>query len=241
MKKLLALCLLSSQVFGIYGFGSGYGTGLTDRYDSPAFTPTAALTMCVRFNRPSAACATASCWAFGSAAVVADAINSALLMRNTDNTIRFFRRYSTTSGEWKTTTTITAGVDTHVCATYDSTGGTSVDPTFYWNGAVDTTVDVTAPVGTVALTEVTLRIGNNESSSPSRPWGGYVGDVAWWNRVLSAGEIAYVYQTEAACVPHGLESSVPLIRELIDVMLGPLTSKGTPVIQSPHFRVSQCE
>ena len=100
---------------------------------------------------------------------------------------RAFRGDGATSDEAATTTTLLPNTWYHVFATHDSTG-----LRIYLNGKLEGS-DTTLLSTTVDASGSPLVIGV-EDTTPAFPWQGTLDDVRIYNRALSAGEIARMYQ-----------------------------------------------
>ena len=110
------------------------------------------------------------------------------------NKLAVYRDFSTTDGFWLSTTALTLGVWQHIAVTYDSSSASN-DPIFYINGsAVGTTEVGTAPAGTaVSDAAQSLTIGNNPTAA--RTFNGSIDEVRLYSRILSATEIAALYNS----------------------------------------------
>lgn len=109
-----------------------------------------------------------------------------------DGEIRLFYGFTTTAGYWRCASGAIS-VDTwhHVAMTYDA-DATTVDPTFYVDGAVSTTTEITTPVGTRhSDAATTAHIGDR--SATSQPMDGEIEDVRWWSgEILTLEPIAFL-------------------------------------------------
>lgn len=116
-------------------------------------------------------------------------------------------RWNTTPGQWHWILP-TLNTWEHFLVTYD-TGSTSNNPVAYKNGVSTTVTKDTTPAGTLATTTTAdLVIGNDPAGIR-----GYVGrhmHVAYWNRILSAGEAMAVYCVGPRVCPQGRVACLPL-------------------------------
>lgn len=115
----------------------------------------------------------------------------AILLLRTTNAFRFAAGRSTQFGEWAAPTdSIVLGVWQSVAATYDISVATN-DPLLYVNGVSQTVTEITTPSGTAPTEPRTLYVGDRPISA--RAFDGKIGEVAVWNRILTAAEIAAVH------------------------------------------------
>lgn len=108
--------------------------------------------------------------------------------------LAFTALWSTADGAWRTTSDqFTAGNLYQAAVTYDG-GSTSNDPVIYINGASVAVTEITAPTGTYQVGSVSdLYIG-----TPLTPPNSNILSLCYYNRILSAVEIAEAYATRKA-------------------------------------------
>ena len=94
--------------------------------------------------------------------------------------------FGTSQVSTTTTTTLTAGVWSHICATYD---GSNVK--IYLNGALDTSASAT---GTLDNDDVSFSIGAREAGL-DRFFGGLINEVAIWDEALDADAVTALYNS----------------------------------------------
>lgn len=105
---------------------------------------------------------------------------------------RFYQKWSTTSGDWKTTNalSLSTGVWCHILTTYAGTA-TGNDPTFYLNGASQAITETTGPAGSrVSDAANSMDIGGIGNVINAVYMNGQVEDFRVFNRILSAAEIS---------------------------------------------------
>ncbi len=113
--------------------------------------------------------------------------------------ISFYRTFSTTAGWWFGTTTIPYNQWSHVCVTYNNSSVAN-DPVFYVNGALTTTYENQAPVGT-ASSEATgdMYIGAyNNTGTPGELFDGVIDEARVYNRIITASEVKSLYDAGSA-------------------------------------------
>ena len=112
------------------------------------------------------------------------------------------RAWSTTDGSWRTNTEpLTVGQWHHVAITYSYNDAPGTDPVFYVDGvALGSITEITTPAGSFATpaSDIPVLIGRRDNSS-SGEWKGDLDDVRLYDRVLSASEIADLYNTGRVC------------------------------------------
>lgn len=134
------------------------------------------------------------------------------------NAVAFNSVRSTTNGIWDSpTSSISQNVWYHVVVTYDSSS-TSNAPRIYINGVLRAVTTVAAPVGTQTSNAGTAYIGN--TSATDRSWQGQIDELRYYNRVLSAEEVARLYKMS---VPKYNASSVG---EVTNGLIGHWTFDG---------------
>jgi hypothetical protein len=95
-------------------------------------------------------------------------------------------RWTVVAG-WQVNTDLSTGQWYHVAVTYDR-GATTNDPTIYVNGISAAFTETTAPSGTAKTGQVAYRFG--EAAAGTADFDGRVSDFGWWDRLLSAAEVA---------------------------------------------------
>lgn len=106
--------------------------------------------------------------------------------RSADDTTELYVDFSTTDGRWRSTTPL-GTVFHHIALTYDG-GAVGNDPVFYLDGAVDATIDIVTPVGSIVSDATpTLRVG--EDGAQAADWAGDIGWLCYANAVWDAAQI----------------------------------------------------
>jgi hypothetical protein len=79
----------------------------------------------------------------------------------------------------------------HYAITYDSVSGLRG----YVNGVLDGSVAANGVLNTNLFSGSPVQqfVGNNQDGLSSRWWDGWLSDLAFYNRAISAGEVAYIY------------------------------------------------
>lgn len=150
--------------------------------------------------------------------------------------------FTTFGGQWSIAIPST-GAWHHLAWTYDA-GSTANDPIMYVDGSSVTVTEVQAPSGTLLTTGTAFLIGNRNDGI--RHWNGKIAEVAHWNRILSAGEIATLGTSgfTPGCIKSGLVAYWPLQGtaspepELIAAANGTLTGTATqthPTVRQPSL------
>lgn len=96
------------------------------------------------------------------------------------------RVFSTTNGEWQFTRP-SASVWHHFAITYNSSSTSNV-PIFYIDGASQTVIPVTTPVGTASNNANAYKIGNKANDDGN--WAGRLAEFAIWDVILTANEVS---------------------------------------------------
>lgn len=97
----------------------------------------------------------------------------------------------------------------HYAITY-AYSSTADDPIIYKDGVSQTVIERVAPSGSKGGTTNDFYIGN--LASPDRYWGGYLAELAIYNRQLSSGEVVALSKGLAPVgIPRGLVSYVPMM------------------------------
>jgi len=100
----------------------------------------------------------------------------------------------------------------HIGITYDF-GDIANDPIAYVDGSPVAVVETAAPAGALSADTSNVYIGN--SSSAARNWAGDLSEVAVWNRILTAGEIAMLADGFSPLfILNGLVLYVPMVGQL---------------------------
>jgi len=126
---------------------------------------------------------------FGENSIGTIATNGKFALRINDTNDRVNLSYDSATYANGATNAIVpaAGTWYHIAATMASTGGNSGN--IYINGALNGTAD--QAVGTVANGSTNLIIGNNAAASAT--WDGDIGPVVIFNKILTADQIAWIY------------------------------------------------
>lgn len=108
----------------------------------------------------------------------------------------FVAHFTTTNGIWLTTSaTLTAGAMNHIAITYDGSLTTN-DPVLYLNGASVAVTESTTPAGTYKSgTSSDVYLGSTTSGANLD---GKEFSLCYYNRILSASEIADAYNSRLA-------------------------------------------
>ena len=110
--------------------------------------------------------------------------------------LQFFRSFSTTNGNWKTTDAIIT-YDTwyFICVTYDSSSSSN-DPLIYLNATSQSVTETVTPVGSSVTDDgLALCIGNR--SDTARGYYGKLDDIYLFDRTINSTEISSLYAIKA--------------------------------------------
>src|SRR6185369_17236639 len=119
-------------------------------------------------------------------------------------------KWGTTAGQWTASYLIALTTWTHILWTY-SFSSTSNNPKMYANGVSQTINLIATPAGSLGSGGGEFAIGNNAGGgSGVRGFAGRIMHVAYWNRILSAGEAMGVYKNGPMAYSSGLRLYVPL-------------------------------
>jgi hypothetical protein len=117
-------------------------------------------------------------------------------------------RFSTTPGTWSMAKPST-GSWQHFCGTHDLSSSSN-SPILYIDGASQSLTTRSAPSGTRSNTSTTFTIGRDTDGS--QYWDGRLAEMAIWNRILNASEVAGLAKgLSPAFFPNGLVFYTPLI------------------------------
>ncbi len=234
-KLLLSLILLVALPLGAArGFGSGEGSGTTDRI---AYANYAAINDLNTL--------TYALWTYrtgnggGNNGRIVDKRNAnasggAFLYTTATNYAFEQHRWSGGKGAWHETRPA-GNVWVHVAITYDA-GSTANDPTFYFDGVSQgAPVEDVTPSGTLAAETEILHVGN--SGATTRVWDGRLCEVAIWNRVLSPSEVASLGDGFSPLFfPRGLVLYSTAVRDILNRLAGStITTTGTAVLVHPRI------
>ena len=155
-------------------------------------------------------------------------------------TFGFTASHSTTSGDWGADYGSLGSFGTlhHVAVTYDA-GSTTNDPILYLDGVAQSLGAYDSnPSGTLIADSTSLSIG--ATSSGNGDYDGLIAEVGYWNRVMSASEVAQLAKGFSPLfVPNGLVFYAPLIGRYspeIDLMKGITgTVTGTSTVAHPRI------
>ena len=107
--------------------------------------------------------------------------------------LRFSRNFSGTTGLWDTTADIPTGRWFHFALTYDNDATTN-DPAIYFDGVLQPITEAQTPTGTASDDSGdNLVIGNRNNLA--RSLDGQIDDARFYDRVLTAADIAELYRT----------------------------------------------
>lgn len=102
--------------------------------------------------------------------------------------LRWDRDWTTTDGVWTSTNAIPVGAPVHVAVTYDSSASTN-DPIFYINGALETTIEGTAPAGTPPISDADRSMFEGESGAGGADFNGLHANLSYVNEIWTAAQI----------------------------------------------------
>lgn len=105
--------------------------------------------------------------------------------------VAFDRGFSTTTGAWRTSSTITHTNWNHIVITYNKSS-TSNDPIIYINGVSQTITKAQAPVGT-ATDESAGSLFFGRTSDSTYKFDGQIGEAAVFDRILTSTEVSDIY------------------------------------------------
>lgn len=113
----------------------------------------------------------------------------------TTDSFSFEHARAGTIGRWRMPTSQASyGNWQHVCVTYDGSS-TANDPVFYFNGATVTVTETSTPTSTISADGAnTLYLGNRAAAD--RTFDGDIEDARFYNRILSANEVATIYASK---------------------------------------------
>lgn len=107
--------------------------------------------------------------------------------------IQFYRAWSTAYGRWYYPgSSLSLSAWNHIVILYDGSS-TSNDPVYYQNGIQKTPSESTAPSGSIVNTAEVWTIGDHKDLV--RSFDGKIDQVAVWSRILSAAEVAALYNS----------------------------------------------
>jgi len=152
--------------------------------------------------------------------------NEVLLKVTGSLLLKYFRRYTTTPGEWTITQPST---DTwhRLVMTYDS-GNTANNPLIWMDGTPLTVTRAVAPVGAPTTDARPYNLGNlSFDAGVDVNINGHLAEFAVWNRLLSAPEVAAL-QTNTSPKSSAVVDTVPLNTSLVEYI--PMLQTDAPVI-----------
>lgn len=211
-----------------YGFGSTYGAGTTDR---------------IRVDNTVTVSGNTFTWLFrifqhgtgggGFGRVFDDGLVAFdLSPRSTPSRLDFRSVWSGADGEWTISQPSLDVWHTHAI-TYNSANAAN-NPAWVVDGSSQTVTRATSPSGSPGSGAVSIDIGN--TSAGTRNWDGMIADLAWYNRILTADEIAaYMAGYSSRVISAGLLLRHDLLRDAHSQWNGTTTLTGTAV--QPHPRI----
>lgn len=133
--------------------------------------------------------------------------------------LRYLERYSSTNGLWTSDADFSSGAWHHICVTKPG-GATTDDPTLYVDGVSVAFTEDATPLGSRLTGDDSITCGAN--SGLSNDYDGRAGEFAFWDRVLTADEVAALGSSRLSplLVPSQLVWYAPAIRELNEWMQG---------------------
>lgn len=141
-----------------------------------------------------------------------DSVNVVNGVGNNAESIQFFAFWSGDDGNWNTpANSVSIGVWTHVAVTYAGSATTD-DPLIYLDGVSQTITKISSPTGSQEGDSGNdFDIGNNATPGV-RPFDGSIAEIAYYNRVITAQEVAILASRHSPLfVPNGLVLYLPLI------------------------------
>lgn len=160
------------------GFGSTMGAGTTDVITGPLIADSGPVSFAL--------------WTYrngdggGNIGRMFDAGAPRILLNQSGSTAYDFNyQWSGGGGVWRATRPA-AGVWVHVAVTYDP-GAVGNDPLIYFDGISQTVTEPTAPLTAPVTGTTAISVGNRGAGD--RVWDGMLGELGWWNRILTQQEI----------------------------------------------------
>ena len=165
----------------VNGFGTTVGTSVSDALYTGVLPTGNDRTYFIRFNMVS-----------GNANLVQRLLDiDAENLYINGSQLVFIQRFSTTDGQWRgPDPSISASLWYTTAFTYNSSNIAN-NGQFYLNGRAIATTRTAAPAGTALAATGEYIIGNRVDLL--RNWGGYIGEVFIWNRILTEPEIFSIH------------------------------------------------
>ena len=124
---------------------------------------------------------------------------------STEGAFAFQGKWNTTNGQWATDDDAYTHGDWHHFGFSYSFSSTSNDPVFYIDGVSVNVTESSTPAGTVTSDDNNIYIGNRPNES--RPFDGAMSDVACWDTILTAGEMALLGKSRVKGMPLQVDPS----------------------------------
>lgn len=150
--------------------------------------------------------------------------------------MQFWKNGSTALRRQTASGTIPTGQWTHLIATHDGTFTDASTVGMYVDGSEATYNDPQNGVSENSFVADNWSVGGRDYDD-NRNWGGYVAEVAIWNRVISADEIKALSKGNSPLLfPGSIKFYVSLMRDTEDMINGvSATLDGTAVIEHPRI------
>lgn len=212
-----------------YGFGATYGVGASDSmvFDNTVSSPTSTMTILTRVFQHGAGGGNLGRWWETAGGTVVHHLRAQTVPD------RLFLRIAFSAGglfgDWSIPRPTLDTWHAHA-VTYDGSS-TANNPSWVVDGTSQTVTRVTAPSGTMQSGAATNWIGANNTGT--RNWDGMVADFAWYNRILTANEIAlYMAGYSALFIQDGLIAQHSLLDSSASDLNGTTTVTGSAI--QPH-------
>jgi hypothetical protein len=166
----------------------------------------------------------------------------------------FIRVFSGGTGRWSiNAATLSTGVWAHYALVYDSSSASN-DPQWYRQGATISQVEVNNPTSGTATTNSDAYTWGNRQSDLARVVDADFAEMAIWNALLTAGEIAALARGFSALRirANSLVQYIPAVRDMIDLKNSggvggggavrehpPIMGVPSPIIGVPSAAASQ--
>jgi hypothetical protein len=111
---------------------------------------------------------------------------------DSDTTMRFIQITDTDNGEWTFPLDITSGIWQHVVIAYDNDLAAN-NPSIYVNGQSVVATEDSTPNDT-RTSDATAKMYIGQKAAGGRSWDGYMDDLMFFNRILSALEARSIYE-----------------------------------------------
>lgn len=163
-----------------------------------------------------------------------DATDDSFFNASALNAYIYRRDFDSSNGEWYFTRP-SINEWHQIGVTYNDTS-TSNDPVMYLDGVAQSITEYSTPSGTPIDNASGYSIGNRIGALDVS-WDGYIAEVAFWDRILTAGEMAALGKGASPLFfPNDLVLYYPLIRDFtLDLVGSPGTAADITVVAHPKI------